>query len=58
MFGVRIGLERTLEISGGVLSAAGTVVQRRDGPRRLRDCDDDDDDGDGDSRLMLWVRVE
>ena len=33
-------------------------MQRRDGPRRLRDCDDDDDGGDGDSRLVLWVRVE
>ena len=57
MSGVRIGLERTLEISGGVLSAADTVVQRRDGPRRLSDCDDDDGDDD-DSKLVLWVRVE
>ena len=29
---------------GGVLSTVDTVVQRRDGPRRLRDYDDDDDD--------------
>ena len=29
--------------SRGVLSAADMVVQRRDGPRRLRDHDDDDD---------------
>jgi len=27
-----------------VLSTVDTVVQRRDGPRRLRDYDDDDDD--------------
>jgi len=33
---------------GGVLSAVDTVVQRRDGPRRLRDHDDDDDDDDND----------
>jgi len=33
-----------LETSGGVLSTVDTVVQRRDGPRRLRDCDDDDDE--------------
>jgi len=32
-----------LETSGGVLSTADMVVQRRDGPRRLRDHDDDDD---------------
>jgi len=30
--------------SGGVLSTVGMVVQRRDGPRRLRDNDDDDND--------------
>jgi len=34
-----------LEISGDVLSTADMVVQRRDGPRRLREIDDDDDDG-------------
>jgi len=34
----------TLESSGGVLSTVDMVVQRRDGPRRLRDHDDDDDD--------------
>jgi len=32
-----------LETSGGVLLTVDTVVQRRDGPRRLRDNDDDDD---------------
>ena len=32
-----------LESSGGVLSTVDMVVQRRDGPRRLRDHDDDDD---------------
>ena len=31
-----------LEISGDVLSTADMVVQRRDGPRRLREIDDDD----------------
>jgi len=31
-----------LEISGDVLSTADRVVQRRDGPRRLREIDDDD----------------
>jgi len=34
----------TLESSGEVLSTVDMVVQRRDGPRRLRDHDDDDDD--------------
>ena len=33
-----------LETSGGVLSTVDMVVQRRDGPRWLRDRDDDDDD--------------
>jgi len=33
-----------LETAGGVLSTVDMVVQRRDGPRRLRDHDDDDDD--------------
>jgi len=31
-----------LETSGGVLSTVDMVVQRRDGPRRLRDHDDDE----------------
>ena len=35
-----------LESSGGVLSTVDMVVQRRDGPRRLRDHDDDGDDDD------------
>jgi len=30
-----------------VLSTVDMVVQRRDGPRRLREHDDDDDDDDG-----------
>ena len=34
-----------LKSCGGVLSTVDMVVQRRDGPRRLRDHDDD---GDGD----------
>jgi len=33
-----------LETVGGVLSTVDMVMQRRDGPRRLRDHDDDDDD--------------
>jgi len=37
-----------LETSGGVLSTVDMVVQRRDGPRRLRDHDDDDYDDDDD----------
>ena len=37
-----------LESSGGVLSTVDMVVQRRDGPRRLRDHDDDDDDDNDD----------
>ena len=32
-----------LESSGGVLSTVDMVVQRRDGPRRLREHDDDND---------------
>ena len=32
-----------MEISGDVLSTADMVVQRRDGPRQLREIDDDDD---------------
>jgi len=31
-----------LEISGDALSTADMVVQRRDGPRRLREIDDDE----------------
>ena len=31
-----------LKSSGGVLSTVDMVVQRRDGPRRLRDHDDDE----------------
>jgi len=30
--------------SGGVSSAMGMLLERRNGPRRLRDTDDDDDD--------------
>ena len=33
-----------LETSGGALSTVDMVVQRRDGPRRLRDRDDGDDE--------------
>jgi len=32
-----------LEISGDVLWTADMVVQRSDGPRRLREIDDDDE---------------
>jgi len=35
-----------LESSGDVLSTVDMVVQRRDGPRRLREHDDDDDNDD------------
>jgi len=35
-----------LETCGGVLSTVDMVVQRRDGPRRLRDHDDNDVDDD------------
>ena len=37
-----------LESSGDVLSTVDMVVQRRDGPRRLRDHNDDVDDDDDD----------
>ena len=37
-----VHVEVTLETSGDVLSTVNMVVQRRDGPRRLRDHDDDD----------------
>jgi len=33
-----------METSGDVLSTVDMVMQRRDGPRRLRELDDDDDD--------------
>jgi len=33
-----------LETSEGMLSTLDMVVQRRDGPRQLRENDDDDDD--------------
>jgi len=32
-----------------------TVVQRRDGSRRLRDYDDDDDDDDECRRIYQWT---
>ena len=35
-----------LETSGGVLSTVDMMLQRRDGPRWLREPDDDDDDND------------
>ena len=37
---------RPIESSGDVLSTVDMVVQRRNGPRRLRKHDDDDDDDD------------
>ena len=43
-----------LETSGGVLLAVDTVVQRRNGPRRLRDSDDDNDDDDDDESLYSY----
>ena len=46
-----------LEISGDVLSTADMVVQRRDGPHRLREIDDDDDDMIRDfqqTTVLLW----
>ena len=42
-----------LESSGGLLSTVDMVVQRRDGPRRLRDHDDDDDDDVGTTRSVV-----
>jgi len=42
-----------LESSGGVLLTVDMVVQRRDGPRRLRDHDDDDDDDDGETGMQI-----
>jgi len=44
-----------LETSGGVLSTVDMVVQRRDGPSRLRDNDDDDDNNDPVSLQYLTV---
>jgi len=41
-----------LETSGGVLSTVDMVVQRRDGPRWLREDVDNDDDGDSFCRSM------
>jgi len=46
-----------LESSGGVLSTVDMVVQRRDGPRWVRehdDGDDDDDDDDDDTFLPFY----
>jgi len=40
-----------LETSGDVLSTVDMVVQRRDGPRWLRELDDDNDDDDD----TLWT---
>ena len=34
------------------------VVQRRDGPRRLRELDDDDDDDDDRDRMSHLIAVE
>ena len=41
-----------LESSGDVLSTVDMVVQRRDGPRRLRELDDDDE-GNGNNSFKL-----
>ena len=47
-----------LESSGGVLSTVDMVVQRLDGPRRLRELDDDDDDDDvADSNHYLTLNL-
>jgi len=43
-----------LETSGSVLSTVDMVVQRRDGPRWLRQLDDDDDD-EGSRNHMLGL---
>ena len=45
-----------LETSGGELSTVDMVVQRRDGPRRLRDDDDDDGDSMGLYRASMASR--
>jgi len=42
-----------LETSGRDLSTVDMVVQRRDGPRRLRDDDDDDECASAHKRQML-----
>ena len=47
-----------LESSGGVLSTVDMVVQRRDGPRRLRDRDDDDDDDDDEFSSVQFMCCE
>jgi len=47
-----------LETTGGVLSTVDMVVQRRDGPRRLRDNDDDDDGGRGQMSAHDVLTVE
>ena len=53
-----------LESSGGVLSTVDMVVQRRDGPRRLRDHDDDDESQTSELRphpvlpLVSYVRCQ
>jgi len=44
------------ETSGGVLSTVDMVVQRRDGPRRLRYDDDDDGDSIGLYRASMASR--
>jgi len=45
-----------LETSGDVLSTVDTVVQRRDGPRWLRELDDDNDD-DSDTPFTFTSRA-
>jgi len=49
-----------LEISGDALSTADMVVQRRDGPRRLREIDDDDDTAGGSVAewLACWTQAQ
>jgi len=44
-----------LETSGGVLSTVDMMLQRRDGPRRLREPDDDDDDDDSHPSIYFLV---
>jgi len=45
-----------LETSGDVLSTVDMVVQRRDGPRWLRELDDDDDDDDDEGLVRTSIR--
>ena len=45
-----------LESSGGVLSTVDMMVQRRDGPRWLRELYDDDDDWESHSLGILAIR--